>query len=610
MNRRLEWNLFSFLLALVLLTFWTGPLLASDGWSVTLPVGGSKNQTARINNRCSQPHGFRLDAEGARFLRFAQPVNDVRIPAAGSVDVSVVFDASGLQPGSYPGRINVSCNDCQGDAGCTQDRNVIPVELKVVEPLRLEGVSSHDGLLAFESQKAFENTLSTLERLDRARIPRPSGKSILDELETSLSYRSLRRSLAEREERAAASGQLGPDNDPDSFFIQDEYLRALLNDRLEIRVGRSIYQIRESGLTTEIPTGNVEVLERLRAGADPLTLGSLVQLHQSWVSASSPSAPAGNTGAQGSCFAGFWFQVDDRVVTFTNKSLPTSGLSYTWTFGDGGTSKEMDPKHTYAKYGDYNVCLQVTDSAGCSNQFCQFVSAEQKDSDCCDANDRVKEKWTTYAGDSRRFKSVLWQTNLPFVHRWGAKTINYVKDSKGNWSRSSAETISVYGGGTLYGGDDRGARCAVPVVTNWSDVRNNEQRAHFSLGVGGKFWTKRKSLASLHSVFFEGKEIFGTPLYLTEDCPRKRECKKECREEKRGCKTVCKDSFQDCRDVCKEEKTVCTESCSGKKGLKKWRCKKECRVEKRSCKRECRVTKRECKETCSSSVQVCKEACK
>ena len=42
-------------------------------------------------------------------------------------------------------------------------------------------------------------------------------------------------------------------------------------------------------------------------------------------------------------------------------------LTYTWTFGDGSTSREANPAHTYSSGGTYNVTLVVKDSAGASS---------------------------------------------------------------------------------------------------------------------------------------------------------------------------------------------------------------------------------------------------
>jgi hypothetical protein len=58
----------------------------------------------------------------------------------------------------------------------------------------------------------------------------------------------------------------------------------------------------------------------------------------------------------GPVVAGFIFNSSEAIASFTNTS--TSG-TYFWTFGDGFTSNENDPVHTYGHTGDYNVCLTV-----------------------------------------------------------------------------------------------------------------------------------------------------------------------------------------------------------------------------------------------------------
>ena len=50
------------------------------------------------------------------------------------------------------------------------------------------------------------------------------------------------------------------------------------------------------------------------------------------------------------------------VVNFTNTTA--SGLSYTWNFGDGGTSASQNPTHTYTANGTYHVKLKAN---GCGN---------------------------------------------------------------------------------------------------------------------------------------------------------------------------------------------------------------------------------------------------
>lgn len=51
-------------------------------------------------------------------------------------------------------------------------------------------------------------------------------------------------------------------------------------------------------------------------------------------------------------------------VTFTNFSQ--NAASYLWDFGDGNTSTEKDPVHTFASAGTYDVTLTATDASGSS----------------------------------------------------------------------------------------------------------------------------------------------------------------------------------------------------------------------------------------------------
>ncbi|MGG9961056.1 PKD domain-containing protein [Ferruginibacter sp. SUN106] len=63
------------------------------------------------------------------------------------------------------------------------------------------------------------------------------------------------------------------------------------------------------------------------------------------------------------------------TVNFNN--LSTGGTSWSWDFGDGGTSTQQNPSHTYTTLGNYTVKLVATGANGCSdsitkNQFVQI----------------------------------------------------------------------------------------------------------------------------------------------------------------------------------------------------------------------------------------------
>lgn len=77
--------------------------------------------------------------------------------------------------------------------------------------------------------------------------------------------------------------------------------------------------------------------------------------------------------ASQSCAAGFSFSLvsGNNVFQFTNQSVSSGTPYYYWTFGDGSTSTQTNPSHTYATPGTYTVCLWITDSSQqCSDQYC------------------------------------------------------------------------------------------------------------------------------------------------------------------------------------------------------------------------------------------------
>ncbi|MCY7408986.1 MAG: PKD domain-containing protein [Chitinophagales bacterium] len=68
--------------------------------------------------------------------------------------------------------------------------------------------------------------------------------------------------------------------------------------------------------------------------------------------------------------ANYDFTQDANTVQFTDVS--GTAISWSWNFGDGGTSTEQNPSYTYAANGIYVACLTASD--GCSsNEYCDTV---------------------------------------------------------------------------------------------------------------------------------------------------------------------------------------------------------------------------------------------
>lgn len=110
------------------------------------------------------------------------------------------------------------------------------------------------------------------------------------------------------------------------------------------------------------------------------------------------NGPCGNQNA-GDCLANFDFERDNYTVNFNNTSTAATIVENNWDFGDGNSSLELHPEHTYATTGWYVTCLSITgfDSTGisCTDKFCDsiYISDGCIDSSlicppwslCCDA---------------------------------------------------------------------------------------------------------------------------------------------------------------------------------------------------------------------------------
>lgn len=68
------------------------------------------------------------------------------------------------------------------------------------------------------------------------------------------------------------------------------------------------------------------------------------------------------------------FSSSDSLLTVNFSDNSSGGAtSYFWDFGDGNTSTQANPSHTYASSGSYTVCQVVTNSCG-TDSMCQQVN--------------------------------------------------------------------------------------------------------------------------------------------------------------------------------------------------------------------------------------------
>ena len=68
--------------------------------------------------------------------------------------------------------------------------------------------------------------------------------------------------------------------------------------------------------------------------------------------------------------ADFIYTTDNLSVDFSDLSRDLDGevVAWSWNFGDGSTSAEQNPSHTYAEAGTYTVSLTVTDDRNADSE--------------------------------------------------------------------------------------------------------------------------------------------------------------------------------------------------------------------------------------------------
>lgn len=136
-------------------------------------------------------------------------------------------------------------------------------------------------------------------------------------------------------------------------------------------------------LTVQMPDlalGNVSFLWQLGNGSTSVQASPQVTYPAGTFSVSltvstplgctSSSASAGQVIAHAPPTADFgatpWTtDIDNALVQF-NEACSNGITSFSWTFGDGGTSGAADPAHTFTEVGTFDVELFVTDGNGCT----------------------------------------------------------------------------------------------------------------------------------------------------------------------------------------------------------------------------------------------------
>ncbi|MEP7128230.1 MAG: PKD domain-containing protein [Chitinophagales bacterium] len=70
--------------------------------------------------------------------------------------------------------------------------------------------------------------------------------------------------------------------------------------------------------------------------------------------------------------ASFTYAANNGIVNFSNTSINAS--QWNWIFGDGNSSTDENPSHTYLMNGNYTVCLTAIDEGCSENTYCETLT--------------------------------------------------------------------------------------------------------------------------------------------------------------------------------------------------------------------------------------------
>lgn len=144
---------------------------------------------------------------------------------------------------------------------------------------------------------------------------------------------------------------------------------------------------------------------------------------------------------------------NDPSFDFTDASSTTGVVTYSWDFGDGNTSTQQNPTHTYVDNGVYNVTLTITDDCGTDTQTIMITVTNGCSDPLADFIQSGTEPTFTFTNTSTS------STNTTYNWDMGDGTIYTTTDATHTYSANNTYTVR------LIVTDDCGADTTTQTVT-------------------------------------------------------------------------------------------------------------------------------------------------
>jgi PKD repeat protein len=106
--------------------------------------------------------------------------------------------------------------------------------------------------------------------------------------------------------------------------------------------------------------------------------------------------------------------LDCKTIHFINLSTSASAnIHYSWKFGDGSSSQDINPVHVYTAPGKYYVCLVSESGTNCRKEYCDSVNVVCENA----CNITARYEWKKDSADCRKIHFINLSTPVsPNVH--------------------------------------------------------------------------------------------------------------------------------------------------------------------------------------------------